>query len=784
MSDVSITIRVRGEQAAAELDKVAKKAKDAQINFNLFQQTTDRASAAFGSFVGNLGASAVSKAFSLVASGFASAVRSTIEFETALVGVGKTTGLAGSELDDFGAEAEKLARKLPLSSRELLNLAQTAGQLGVRGSDSLLKFADTAARLASATDLSAEAAITGLTRIIRLTGESDENVDRLGASLVALGNNFNATEAQILGVATALSQSTAGFNIGADEILGFSTAIAEAGLGAEKSATAIGGILTDIAKAFSSGSDAAKNFASATGLSLEEVSTLISTDAGKALDLFIGSLSDVADNTIELTKRLGELGVQEKREIQVIQSLVQLRETQSRALKTSAEGFRENTALQEESERAFETLGAELAKATNSITELSKVLLQESGLVDALRFAAKQTQLITGFWSDYFRATDNARVASKDLATEINTLGKEIGVTLDQFNPNDIESIATANDKVLQKYKEINAEINKLRSADDARLLRFNDSEVARLEQLREKAADALGALRQQEQILTQTQDEEQKARLANQKINNEEELSIAREKKELQRLLDEEFSTSNIEFIQENLGLQEALEVASNAKRLAEKGKFEDAVLALQRARLKAEETAQREKEKRDEQAARAQLQLDEQVGQQRVNLAANLGAAINAAAGKQTAVGFLLQKAAAVAQVIVSSAQAEAAALAPPPLGLGPVAGNALVPLIKANRNLQLATIAATAIQGFESGGIVPGSSFSGDRVLARVNSGEMILNRQQQAALFQQANGEGSGGSREVVVNTTIQLDGETIGRAVSRQVADGLRLGEAL
>lgn len=38
-----------------------------------------------------------------------------------------------------------------------------------------------------------------------------------------------------------------------------------------------------------------------------------------------------------------------------------------------------------------------------------------------------------------------------------------------------------------------------------------------------------------------------------------------------------------------------------------------------------------------------------------------------------------------------------------------------------------------------GFAQGGVVPGTSYTGDKVLARVNSGEMILTRQQQAALF---------------------------------------------
>jgi len=45
------------------------------------------------------------------------------------------------------------------------------------------------------------------------------------------------------------------------------------------------------------------------------------------------------------------------------------------------------------------------------------------------------------------------------------------------------------------------------------------------------------------------------------------------------------------------------------------------------------------------------------------------------------------------------------------------------------------------------FATGGIIGGTSFGGDQLLVRANSGEMILNPQQQASLFDIANGGGS-------------------------------------
>ena len=50
-------------------------------------------------------------------------------------------------------------------------------------------------------------------------------------------------------------------------------------------------------------------------------------------------------------------------------------------------------------------------------------------------------------------------------------------------------------------------------------------------------------------------------------------------------------------------------------------------------------------------------------------------------------------------------------------------------------------MATVASifSSLPKFEEGGIVGGSSFFGDKLLARVNSGEMILNRDQQRNLY---------------------------------------------
>lgn len=75
-----------------------------------------------------------------------------------------------------------------------------------------------------------------------------------------------------------------------------------------------------------------------------------------------------------------------------------------------------------------------------------------------------------------------------------------------------------------------------------------------------------------------------------------------------------------------------------------------------------------------------------------------------------------------------------------------VGPALGIAAAAAITAY-GLEQESSAASVSFNYEQGGIVPGASFSGDRIVANVNSGEMILNREQQTSLFNMANGSGT-------------------------------------
>lgn len=123
------------------------------------------------------------------------------------------------------------------------------------------------------------------------------------------------------------------------------------------------------------------------------------------------------------------------------------------------------------------------------------------------------------------------------------------------------------------------------------------------------------------------------------------------------------------------------------------------------------------------------------------------------------------------------------------------------ALTQIPPASYLMAAATTAAGAVQiasiiaskpvppSFAGGGIVPGNSYSGDRVRANVNSGEMILNAAQQRSLWEAANGRGAGGGANIVIHNSAsnvvraqpQITKDQIEILIDARVNDSLKNG---
>lgn len=84
-----------------------------------------------------------------------------------------------------------------------------------------------------------------------------------------------------------------------------------------------------------------------------------------------------------------------------------------------------------------------------------------------------------------------------------------------------------------------------------------------------------------------------------------------------------------------------------------------------------------------------------------------------------------------------------------------------------------------AFAAIPKFETGGIVGGSSFYGDKIMARVNSGELILNQKQQQNLHGLITP--NGGGTNVTLGGSFVIDGHKLRMVLDRTDARKNRIG---
>ncbi len=273
------------------------------------------------------------------------AVREFAEFERGLISVGKTTGLAGRELQNLGSDIQNIATVLPVTTEELLSLGQAAGQLGVSGSENIVRFAETVGKLGLASNLSGEQAATSLARILTATKTAVADVDRLGSTIVRLGNNFAATEAEIAHTALAVSQNTAIFRLTAAEVVGIGTALKALGVEAEAGGSQIGRAFQMIDAAVRRGGEQMRTLVEITGETGDALRKNFLTDPVQVFQSFIAGLGRIGTAGGDVTLALDEMGLSGIRSSRILGILATRSDVLANALQMANEEWVTNTAL-------------------------------------------------------------------------------------------------------------------------------------------------------------------------------------------------------------------------------------------------------------------------------------------------------------------------------------------------------------------------------------------------------------------------------------------------------
>lgn len=154
------------------------------------------------------------------------------DFETAFTGTAKTFSGTTEQLADLREGIRDMAKEIPASTTEIAGVAEAAGQLGVQ-TEKIEGFTKTMIAMGEATNMSANTAAKEMSRFANIVGMSQDDFDKLGSTIVDLGNNLETTEGEISEMALRLAGAGKQVGLTESDILAFSGALSSVGIKAE-----------------------------------------------------------------------------------------------------------------------------------------------------------------------------------------------------------------------------------------------------------------------------------------------------------------------------------------------------------------------------------------------------------------------------------------------------------------------------------------------------------------------------------------------------------------------
>ena len=383
------------EQLSGKIDNLKKKQGEAADKAMTFG---DKAGEAFNQVHEAIVAAGIAVALKEIYEYFASCAQASMDFESAITGVAKTTDLTDEELAAMSDSIKAMSTEIPATTEEIAAVAEAAGQLGIQ-KDVLLDFTEIMTMLGTATNMTADEAATALARFANITGMATDNYGRLGSVIVDLGNNFATTESEIVAMGTRLASAGKLAGLTEPEIMALAAAISSVGIEAEAGGTAMTQTLNAIEKAVAKGGDDLAEFARIAGMSSEEFSSAWKNDAMSALTSFIGGLGKLDEQGESTVLVLEDLGLTGIRQSNMLKSLGLAADQMTGAVNTANTAWQQNTALTNEANKRYATAQSRLTMMQNAYNNL-KVAIGDAytpALSEAYGVGTKVLNEITKF---------------------------------------------------------------------------------------------------------------------------------------------------------------------------------------------------------------------------------------------------------------------------------------------------------------------------------------------------------------------------------------------------
>jgi len=382
------------------------------------------------------------KAFSLIGRGALAAagavqgigIASTMagsKFESAFAGVKKTVDGTKKEYQGLKREILSLTRILPSSGAELAGTMEIAGQLGIKKS-ALPDFTKTMANLDVSTNMTAEEAATSFARFANITGMSDydkkgiSNYEKLGSTVVDLGNKFATTEQEIVEMGTNLSSTGKLIGLSAPEIMALGTALSSVGVEAEKGGSAMSKLFKKMQIAVETNNGMLAEFASVSGMSKSQFTEAFKGSAIGAMSKFLGGLNDTKRNGKSAIAVLNDMKLSEVRLSDTILRLANSSGNMEKAVQTANKAWEENTALTTEAGKRYETFESQIGLTKNAFSEMGIAIYDNLTRTPALGVITKLRLAINDFTDNgLYEWLDKINYKLPTFKRQIESLGEK-----------------------------------------------------------------------------------------------------------------------------------------------------------------------------------------------------------------------------------------------------------------------------------------------------------------------------------------------------------------------
>ena len=413
-------------------------------------------------------------------------IKAASDWESAFAGVRKTVDATEEEYEQLAEGIRKMATETASSSEEIAAVAEAAGQLGV-ATDDVLDFTKTMVQLGDSTNVSAEEAARSLAQFLNIVNGGDmSGVDRLGAAIVELGNNFATDEASIIAMSQRLASAGKLAGLTETDILGLATAMSSVGIQAEAGGTAMTQTLTAIEKAVSAAAEGStedlEKIAEIAGVSAEDFAKAWEDNPIVAIQEFITGLGQLDEQGESATQVLDDLGMSGIRQSNMLKSLALASDTLTSAVETSSKAYKENTALTTEAEKRYGTFASKL----NQTKERAKQMASDIGeaLMPTLEKLMGVVEDLVDWWKNLDDgtketiATITALVAAlSPVLIGIGKLVSLVGTIMTYLNPMTVAlgALAAAMIYLAATATDAYAEARKLTEAEQATADKVDD---------------------------------------------------------------------------------------------------------------------------------------------------------------------------------------------------------------------------------------------------------------------------------------------------------------------